>query len=55
MTRIRPAIENFLQQPNKANLSEVEKEVMGFDFGQIRIFQIQIVVPLVIKLGELTG
>ncbi|XP_002054549.3 TELO2-interacting protein 1 homolog [Drosophila virilis] len=55
VTRIRPAIENFIQQPNKANLSEVEKEVMGFDFGQIRIFQIQIVVPLVIKLGELTG
>lgn len=55
VTRIKPAIENFIKEPNIANMSKVEKEIQEFDFGQIRIFQIQIVVPLMVKLDALTG
>ncbi|EDW15512.1 uncharacterized protein LOC6573992 [Drosophila mojavensis] len=55
VTRIKPAIENFIKEPNIANMSIVEKEISEFDFGQIRIFQIQIVVPLMVKLDALTG
>ncbi|KAM8706614.1 hypothetical protein ACLKA7_010818 [Drosophila subpalustris] len=53
--RIKPAIDDFVKQPSKTTLAKVEQEVKGFDFGQSRIFQVQIVVPLVIKLDELVG
>lgn len=53
--RIRPAIDEFVKQPSKTTLAKVEQEVKGFDFAQSRIFQAQIVVPLVIKLDELVG
>lgn len=55
MWRIRPAIDEFVKQPSKTTLAKVEQEVKGFDFAQSRIFQAQIVVPLVIKLDELVG
>ncbi|ALC45462.1 CG16908 [Drosophila busckii] len=53
VTRIKPAIDEFLKSPGKSTLSKVEKEVKSFDFGQMRIFQVQILVPLVVKLDQL--
>lgn len=55
VTRIKPAIDDFLKMPEKSTLAKVEKEVKEFNFGQMRIFQVQIVVPLVIKLDQLSG
>lgn len=55
VTRIKPAIDDFLKMPDKSTLATVEKEVKEFNFGQMRIFQVQIVVPLVIKLDQLSG
>lgn len=55
VTRIKPAIDDFLKMPDKSTLAKVEKEVKEFNFGQMRIFQVQIVVPLVIKLDQLSG
>ncbi|KAH8407125.1 hypothetical protein KR222_007566 [Zaprionus bogoriensis] len=55
VTRIKPAIDDFIKMPDKGTLAKVEQEVKEFNFGQMRIFQVQIVVPLVIKLDQLTG
>ncbi|EDV91395.1 uncharacterized protein LOC6568451 [Drosophila grimshawi] len=53
--RIKPAIDVFLKDPTKTNLAQVEQEVKEFDFGQMSIFVVQIVVPLVTKLNEISG
>ncbi|XP_034660104.1 uncharacterized protein LOC117896141 [Drosophila subobscura] len=55
VTRIKPAIEGFINDPRKDTLSLVEKEIEGFNFGEMRIYQVQTVVPLVVKLNDLTG
>lgn len=55
VTRIKPAIEAFLKAPSKDTLSLVEREIEGFNFGEMRIYQVQTLVPLVLKLDELTG
>ncbi|XP_001358594.3 TELO2-interacting protein 1 homolog [Drosophila pseudoobscura] len=55
VTRIKPAIEGFINDPRKDTLSLVEREIEGFNFGEMRIYQVQTVVPLVVKLNDLTG
>ncbi|XP_017057625.1 uncharacterized protein LOC108098931 [Drosophila ficusphila] len=55
VTKIKPAIEGFIKEPSKDTLSVVEREIEGFNFGEMRIYQVQTVVPLVVKLDELTG
>ncbi|KAH8347101.1 hypothetical protein KR059_005208 [Drosophila kikkawai] len=55
VTKIKPAIEGFIKEPNKDNLSAVEREIEGFNFGEMRIYQVQTLVPLVLKLDELSG
>ncbi|KAH8242933.1 hypothetical protein KR032_003130 [Drosophila birchii] len=55
VTKIKPAIEGFIKEPNKNNLSRVEREIEGFNFGEMRIYQVQTLVPLVLKLDELSG
>ncbi|KAH8276328.1 hypothetical protein KR026_012133 [Drosophila bipectinata] len=55
VTRIKPAIEAFLKAPSKDTLSLVEREIEGFNFGEMRIYQVQTLVPLVLKLDELSG
>ncbi|KAH8306290.1 hypothetical protein KR018_006183 [Drosophila ironensis] len=55
LTRIKPAIEGFIKAPGKDTLSLVEREIEDFNFGELRIYQVQTVVPLVLKLDELTG
>ncbi|KAH8386317.1 hypothetical protein KR200_010152 [Drosophila serrata] len=55
VTKIKPAIEGFIKEPNKDNLSTVEREIKGFNFGEMRIYQVQTLVPLVLKLDELSG
>jgi len=53
--KVKPAVEGFIKEPSKDTLSQVEREIEGFNFGEMRIYQVQTVVPLVIKLDELTG
>ncbi|EDW42823.1 TELO2-interacting protein 1 homolog [Drosophila sechellia] len=55
VTKIKPAMEGFLKEPSKDTLSVVERAIEGFNFGEMRIYQVQTVVPLVVKLDELTG
>ncbi|XP_017117471.1 TELO2-interacting protein 1 homolog [Drosophila elegans] len=55
VTKIKPAVEGFMKAPSKDTLSLVEREIEGFNFGEMRIYQVQTVVPLVLKLDELTG
>ncbi|XP_017074744.2 TELO2-interacting protein 1 homolog [Drosophila eugracilis] len=55
VTKIKPAVEGFIKEPSKDTLSLVEREIEGFNFGEMRIYQVQTVVPLVLKLDELTG
>ncbi|XP_016975679.1 uncharacterized protein LOC108042068 [Drosophila rhopaloa] len=55
VTKIKPAVEGFMKEPSKDTLSLVEREIEGFNFGEMRIYQVQTVVPLVLKLDELTG
>ncbi|KAH8354218.1 hypothetical protein KR084_003612 [Drosophila pseudotakahashii] len=55
VTKIKPAVEGFIKEPSKDTLAQVEREIEGFNFGEMRIYQVQTVVPLVLKLDELTG
>ncbi|XP_030369469.1 uncharacterized protein LOC115620397 [Scaptodrosophila lebanonensis] len=55
LTQIKPAIDNFIKQPTKQTLAQVEEVVKDFEFGRMPIFHTQVLVPLVIKLDELTG
>ncbi|XP_068155248.1 TELO2-interacting protein 1 homolog [Drosophila tropicalis] len=55
VTRIKPAIEGFIQQPSKDTLRQVEREIEGFNFGEMRVYQVHTLVPLVVKLDDLSG
>lgn len=55
VTKIKPAVEGFIKEPSRDTLSVVERAIEGFNFGEMRIYQVQTVVPLVVKLDELTG
>ncbi|XP_075147461.1 telo2 interacting protein 1 [Haematobia irritans] len=52
---IKPAMDTFLRQPTKEALSKLENELAKFNWMQMNIFNIHILVPLVLKLDELSN
>lgn len=51
---IKPALDSFLRQPNKETLSKLENELVQFNWMHMNIFNVHILVPLVLKLDELS-
>ncbi|XP_013105335.1 TELO2-interacting protein 1 homolog [Stomoxys calcitrans] len=51
---IKPAMDSFLRQPNKETLSKLENELVQFNWTQMNIFNVHILIPLVLKLDELS-
>lgn len=52
--RIKPALDAFLRSATKQNLKVLNNELSQFDWMHMSIFNIQILVPLVLKLDELS-
>ncbi|XP_061395099.1 uncharacterized protein LOC133330709 [Musca vetustissima] len=52
---IKPALDSFLRQPRKETLAKLENELVQFNWMQMNIFNIHILVPLVLKLDELSN
>ncbi|XP_023292391.2 uncharacterized protein LOC111675781 [Lucilia cuprina] len=53
--RIKPAMDAFLRNATKQNLNKLENELAQFNWIHMSIFNIQILVPLVLKLEELSN
>lgn len=51
--RIKPAMDEFLRNATKENLTKLENELSQFNWMHMSIFNVQILVPLVLKLDEL--
>lgn len=51
--RIKPAMDEFLRNATKENLAKLENELSQFNWMHMSIFNVQILVPLVLKLDEL--
>lgn len=54
LLRIKPAMDTFLKQATKQSLRNLENELVKFNWTHMSIFNIQILVPLVLKLDELS-
>lgn len=52
--RIKPAMDAFLRKATKQNVKDLENELAQFNWMHMSIFNIQILVPLVLKLEELS-
>ncbi|KAM7364631.1 telo2 interacting protein 1 [Cochliomyia hominivorax] len=53
--KIKPAMDAFLRNANRQNLKKLENELAQFNWMQMSIFNVQILVPLVLKLEELSN
>ncbi|TMW49652.1 hypothetical protein DOY81_005256 [Sarcophaga bullata] len=51
--KIKPAMDEFLRNATKENLAKLENELSQFNWMHMSIFNVQILVPLVLKLDEL--
>lgn len=52
--KIKPAMDAFLRNASKQTLKNLENELVQFNWMHMSIFNIQILVPLVLKLEELS-
>uniref|UniRef100_A0A1I8N890 Uncharacterized protein n=1 Tax=Musca domestica TaxID=7370 RepID=A0A1I8N890_MUSDO len=52
---IKPALDMFLRLPSKETLQKLQNELVQFNWMQINIFNVHILVPLVLKLDELSN
>ncbi|KAL9900536.1 telo2 interacting protein 1 [Glossina fuscipes fuscipes] len=53
--RIKPALESFLRSPTISNLKTLENEMEKSNWICINLFDAQVLIPLVIKLDELSN
>lgn len=51
---IKPALDMFLRLPSKETLQKLQNELEQFNWMQMNIFNVHILVPLVLKLDELS-
>ncbi|XP_053946965.1 uncharacterized protein LOC128855805 [Anastrepha ludens] len=55
VVKVKPALDMFLRVPIKAHLDCLRSEILQFNFRQMKVFHVQILAPLVLKLEEVNG
>ncbi|XP_012155048.1 uncharacterized protein LOC101451495 [Ceratitis capitata] len=53
--KVKPTLDMFLRVPHKEHLERLRYELLQFNFREMKIFHVQILAPLVLKLEELNG
>lgn len=55
MMKLKPAMDEFFRTPNKQNLDVLQKEINAFEFMDMKLFHVQVLLPLVMNLEKLNG